>query len=103
MRRRTCSAFELDTLDGKCACMHFLLPKTLLESLAVLRPPLAIEDVGDDFDHDHLIAFDIRVGPLPQSRRRTARIGRHAAKALGQLGPHLGEHLGGYVRSIAKM
>src|SRR5688572_3480636 len=103
MSRRTCSGSRLDALDGECPNMDFLLAKTLFERFAITRPPIAIESVGDDFDHDHLVTFDVVFGALPQPRGGTARVRGDAAKRVRQLGAHLGKHVSGHVGSIAEM
>src|SRR5687768_15366898 len=83
--------------------MNFLLPETLLEAFAIALPPLTIEDLGHDFDHDHLVALDVVFGALPGTGRGTTGVRRHAAKRLRQLGAHLRKHVRRHVGPVTKV
>src|SRR4030095_14166493 len=62
-----------DLFHGECARMHFFLSEALLELLAIARPPLAIERLDDDFDHDDPVAFDhLVLVAFPQACRGAA-------------------------------
>jgi hypothetical protein len=54
--------------------VDFLLLETRFELLSVGYPPLAIERLDDDFDHDDPVAFDhLVLVAFPQARRGLVR------------------------------
>jgi hypothetical protein len=67
------------------------LPKSLLQFLPIVSPPLSIELLSQHFEHDHFITVYIVRVFLPESDGRRTDEGSDATEAVRQIFTYLVE------------